>query len=98
MIDVPRVDPARVDFGYGPCERVLADPFGENEASLGVYFLRVVKANDAARRTEDYSSGDYRPKKRSAPCFVEASDTQPAALSRFAFVTPAAEPFHVCGF
>ena len=89
LIDVPGIDAAGVDFGDGPGQRVLANAFGENESPLGIYFLGVVEADDAARGTEDYRCGYHRAEQRSAACFVESGDAQPAALSRFAFVTPA---------
>jgi hypothetical protein len=77
---------------------VQADALGKNEAALGIDFLGVVEANDAASRTENDGCGDDGAKQRSAACFVESGDTKPAALPRFAFVTPRAEPFHVREF
>ena len=53
LIDVPGVNPAGVDFSYRPCQRMDANSFGQNEASLGIYFLGVVEANDPARGTQN---------------------------------------------
>ena len=44
------------------------------------------------------AAATYRAEQRSATGFVESGDTKPAALPRFAFVTPRAEPFHVREF
>src|SRR6201993_2785922 len=98
LIDVPGIDTASVDFGDSPGQSVQADTFGENKAALGIYFLGIVEANDATGGTEDDSSGNHRAEQRSPARFVEPGDTKPAALPRFAFVTPRAEPFHVREF
>ncbi len=75
-----------------------ADAFGENEAALGIDFLGIVEADDAASGAQDDCGGDYRAEQRSATGFVESGDTKPTTLPRFAFVTPRAEPFHVREF
>src|ERR1700751_5094628 len=98
LVDVPGIDAAGVDFGDRPGQSVQADTFGENEAPFGIYFLGVVEANDPASGAKDDSGGNHRAEQRSPARFVEARDTNPAALPLFAFVTPRAEPFHVREF
>src|ERR1700751_2435219 len=98
LVDVPGIDAASVDFRDSPGQSVQADTFGENKAALGIYFLGIGEANDPASGVKDDSGGNHRAEQRSAARFVESGDTKPAALSRFAFVTPRAEPFHVREF
>jgi hypothetical protein len=98
LIDVPGIDAASVDFGDSPGQSVQADTFGENEAPFGIYFLGVIEANDPASGAKDDSGGNHWAEQRSPARFVESGDTKPAALPRFAFVTPRAEPFHVREF
>lgn len=98
LVDVPGINSAGVDFGDGPGQGVPANAFGENETPLGIYFFGIVEADDAAGGTEDNGSGNDRAEERTTASFVETSDAQPTVLSRFAFVTPRAEPFHVRGF
>ena len=98
LIDVPGIDAARIYFGDGPGQRVLAYAFGENESPFGIDFLGIIEADDSASGAEDYRCGYHRAKQRTAAGFVESGNTQPAALARFAFVTPRAEPFHVRAF
>src|SRR5579862_5575067 len=60
LINVPSVDAAGINFGYGPGQSVQADAFGENEAALGINFLGIVEANNAASGTENDGRGNYR--------------------------------------
>src|SRR5580693_4629647 len=95
LVDVPGVYTAGINFSDRPGQSVQADAFGENEAALGIDFLGIVEANDATGGAKDDCCGNDGAEQRSAACFVESGDTKPAALPRFAFVTPRAEPFHV---
>ena len=94
LIDVPRVDAAGVDFSDGPAERVLADAFGQFDATFSRQLFRIVEADDAAFRIQDDGGGEDGTEERAATCFVESSDALPAVLSRDALVARTAEPCH----
>ena len=98
LINVPRVNPARVNFGDGPGQRVFSNAVGQLGAALRRQFLRIVQADDPPPRIQHHGARHHRTEKRSAPRFIESSDAHPAALSRVALVPCRADPYHRRGF
>jgi|GEM_PF-6621818 len=94
LIDVPGVDALGIDFGDGPCHRMLANSGGEFHAALGGKFFRIVEADNATLGIENHRGGDDGTEERAAAGFIKTGDAHPAKLSRRSLETGGAETAH----
>jgi hypothetical protein len=94
LINIPRVDSLRIDFGDSPGDGVLANARCQFGAALGRKFFRIIQANDAAPGIENDRSRDYRTEQRTAAGFVQTGDAHPAEFSRLALETGTAQASH----
>ncbi len=61
LVNIPRVDTARVHFCHAPRESMLADAHRQNFAALGGQFLRIIEANDAPLGVQYHRRSHHRP-------------------------------------
>lgn len=97
LIDIPGVNPLRVDFSDGPGESVFANALAQLGASLGGEFFGVVEADNAAFGVENHGGGDHRAEQRATSGFVNAGDARPTQFARRSLETGRAEPAHRVG-
>ena len=94
LIDIPGVDALGIDFRNGPGEGVFVNACGKFGAAFRRKFLRIVEADNAALRIENYRGGDHRAEERAAAGFIDTGDAHPAKLSGRSLETGRAEAAH----
>jgi len=77
---------------------VLANAQGQNFAALGGQFFGIVEAHDSPLWIEYDGGGNNLAEKRTAPHFVEAGNSLPAAFAGFALESRGTSLRHRRGF
>ncbi len=60
LIDIPRIDAARIDLGYAPREGMFADAQRQHFTPLGKQSLGIIQADDAALGIQNHRSSHDR--------------------------------------